>query len=93
MVFKALILYEVTKEEEVDEREGEAPGLRLLPPTLGEICTLQHGVGTLRVSRLGAGRGGGKDVIGSVFQISGSAGSPVVYPISPERGGNMGASH
>lgn len=60
----------------MDGREGEAPGLSLLPPASVEICTLQHGFGTPRVTRLGAGRHGGKDMIRSVFQISGSAGSP-----------------
>ena len=66
MVFKALILCEVTKEEETDRGGGKTPGLSLQPPTSGEICTLQLGFGTLRVSRLSVGRGGGGDVIGSV---------------------------
>lgn len=37
--------------------------------------------------------GGAKDVITPVFQICGPVGSPVVYALSPEHGGNLRASY
>lgn len=74
------------------EERRAAGWLCLLLPMSGEICTLQHGFGTSRVTWLGVGRGGDEDVITSVFQISGSVESPAVYPVSSERGKNLSAS-
>lgn len=93
MVFKALILCEVTKEEEMDREEGNPrtePAASHIRRDLHPAAWFWH----LRVSRLSVGRGGGGDVIGSVFQISGSAGSPVVIPsFLAWREGNLRASH
>ena len=75
----------------MEERE-EAQWLCLLPPKSGEMCTFPHGFGTLRVMKLGEGQGGDEDVVTSVFQISGSVESPVVYPTSPEHRENQRAS-
>lgn len=86
MVFKALILilWEVTKEWEMDVGE-RSRGFKPAGPCIRKNIPLRHDLSTPSFSRLGVGRGGSRDVLRSVFQISISAGSPIVHPFSAEQ--------
>lgn len=74
MVVKGLLLCEVTKEWELDGKEGNSP-MTACCFASGEIYILLYGVGTSRVTHW-SGQRWGQRLITSVFHISGSVESP-----------------